>query len=49
MVGIALPLLFLVGISDGNQKKSAGSEVREISSTVQQPVKPVIGLDIPRI
>ena len=49
MVGIALPLLFLVGISDGNQKKSTESELKEISSTVQQPVKPVIGLYIPRI
>lgn len=49
MVGIALPLLFLVGISDGNQKKSTETEVNETSNTIQLTSKPVVGLFIPRI
>ncbi|MEP6947813.1 MAG: hypothetical protein ABI863_01000 [Ginsengibacter sp.] len=43
MVGIALPLLFLIGISDGNQKKSAETEVKEISNPTQLSAKPVVG------
>jgi len=49
MVGIALPLLFLVGISDGNQKKSAEVEVKETSNTTQLSAKPIVGLFIPTI
>ncbi|MEO8764575.1 MAG: hypothetical protein ABI416_09825 [Ginsengibacter sp.] len=49
IVGIALPLLFLVGISDGNQKKPAETEVKESSSSIQLSSKPMVGLFIPRI
>jgi len=49
MVGIALPLLFLVGISDGNQKKSAEVEVKETSNTTQLSAKQIVGLFIPTI
>ena len=49
IVGIALPLLFLVGISDGNQKKTTETEVKEITSTTQLPARPIVGLLIPRI
>ncbi|MEP6947814.1 MAG: hypothetical protein ABI863_01005 [Ginsengibacter sp.] len=48
MVGIALPLLFLIGISDGNQKKPAETEVKEISNPTQLSAKSAIGLYIPR-
>jgi hypothetical protein len=44
MVGVSLPLLFLVGISDGNQKKSPETEVKEIVHTAQVSPKPVIGV-----
>jgi len=49
VVGIALPLLFLVGISDGNQKKPAESELKEISNSTQLSAKPIVELYIPRI
>lgn len=49
VVGIALPLLFLVGISDGNQKKPAESELKEISNPTQLSAKPIVELYIPRI
>ncbi|MEP6947815.1 MAG: hypothetical protein ABI863_01010 [Ginsengibacter sp.] len=48
MVGIALPILFLIGISDGNQKKPAETEVKEISNPTQLSAKSAIGLYIPR-
>jgi hypothetical protein len=49
VVGIALPLLFLVGISDGNQKKTTETEVKEITNPTQLSAKPMVELYIPRI
>jgi hypothetical protein len=49
MVGIALPLLFLIGISDGNQKKPTETEVKEITNTTPLSAKPMAELHIPRI
>ena len=49
MVGIALPLLFFIGISDGNQKKTTGTEVKEITNTTQLSAKPVAELYFPGI
>jgi hypothetical protein len=49
MVGIALPVLFLVGISGGNQKKPAETEVKEISIPTQLSATPIVGSYIPRI
>ena len=49
MVGIALPLLFLIGISDGNQKKRTETEVKEITNPTQLSAKPLGELYIPRI
>ncbi|MEP6927929.1 MAG: hypothetical protein ABI834_09850 [Ginsengibacter sp.] len=49
IVGIAIPVLFLIGISDGNQKKTTETEVKEITNTTQLSAKPVVELYIPRI
>ena len=49
MVGIALPVLFLIGISDGNQKKPTETEVKEITNTTPLSAKPMAELYIPRI
>ncbi len=49
IVGIALPLLFFIGISDGNQKKVTGTEVKEISNPIQLSANPMVELYIPRI
>ena len=49
MVGIALPLLFIIGISDGNQKKATEPEVKEITNTTQLSTKPIVELYIPWI
>lgn len=49
MVGIALPFLFLVGISDGNQKKTTEPGVKVITNSTQLSAKPIVELYIPRI
>ena len=49
MVGIALPLLFLIGISDGNQKKTPETEVKVATSTTQLSAIPAVDWYIPRI
>ncbi len=49
IVGIALPLLFFVGISDGNQKKTTETQVKEISYPIQLSANPMVELYIPRI
>jgi hypothetical protein len=49
IVGIALPLLFLVGISNGNQKKTTETEVKEITNPTQLSARPLVDLYIPRI
>jgi hypothetical protein len=41
MVGIAIPFLFFIGISDVNQKKTQETEVKEITNA-----KPAMELNI---
>jgi hypothetical protein len=48
IIGLAIPLLFLVGISNINQKKVEEKEVKEISNSAQF-AKPIVGLYIPKI
>ena len=48
MVGIALPLLFIIGISDGNQKKTE-TGVKEVINSAQLSAKPGVEQFIPRI
>lgn len=50
IIGIAIPFLFLFGISNinQNQKKTQDKEDQEITNTAK-PVKTVIGFYIPRV
>ncbi len=48
-VVIALPLLFLVGISDGNQKKTTETEKGLESNGSQLTAKPLSQMHIARI
>jgi hypothetical protein len=48
IIGLAIPLLFLVGISNINQKKVEEKEVKEIGNS-SQFAKPIVGLYIPKI
>ena len=49
LVGIALPLLFLIGISDGNQKKSIETGIKEDAVQKEITAKPIAQLNIARI
>ncbi len=49
MVGIAIPVLFIIGISDGNQKKTQKNDVNEVTNTTQQLPEQVVDLNIARI
>ena len=46
MVGIAIPFLFFIGISDASQKKTQETEVKEITNPIQLSTKPAIELNI---
>lgn len=49
MVGIAIPVLFIIGISDGNQKKTQKNDVNEVTNTTQQLPEQLVDLNIARI
>ena len=49
MVGIAIPVLFIIGIADGNRKKIQKNDVNEITNTTQQSPEQVVDLNITRI
>ncbi len=49
IVGIAIPLLFVIGISNREQKKTTKDEVNIEINTSQLSAKPIIELNIARI
>lgn len=49
IVGIAIPLLFVIGISNREQKKTTKDEVNTEISSSQLSAKPIIELTIARI
>lgn len=49
IVGVAIPFLFLFGISNIHQNKTEDNEQEEVTNSVQQSARPVIGFYIPRI
>lgn len=49
LIGIAIPVLFLLGISTtGSQKKAEEKQLKQITTTTPS-ARPVIGLYIPQI
>lgn len=49
IVGIAIPFLFLFGISNPSQKKTDENQTKEISNMQEFSSRPVIGFYIPSI
>ncbi|MGH2647299.1 MAG: hypothetical protein ACRDE8_07015 [Ginsengibacter sp.] len=49
IIGIAIPFLFLFGISNHSQKQVQENQVKEITNSTPSAAKPVIGLYIPII
>ena len=48
MVGIAIPVLFIIGIS-GTQKKQQENATEQITNTAQLPTNPVVGFSVIKI
>lgn len=49
IVGIAIPFLFLFGISNANQKKVDENQVKEMSNMTELSSNNVVGFYIPNI
>jgi hypothetical protein len=49
IVGIAIPFLFLFGISNGNQKKVDENQMKEMSNMTELSSNNVVGFYIPSI
>lgn len=49
IVGIAIPFLFLFGISNANQKKVDENQVKEMSNMTELSSNNVVGYYIPNI
>jgi hypothetical protein len=49
MVGIAIPVLFIIGISNDTQKKQQEKTTEQITNTAQLPTNPVVGFSVIKI
>lgn len=43
IVGIAIPVLFIIGISNANQTKSTGTETEQVNNSAQSFTNPADG------
>ena len=49
IVGVAIPVLFIIGISNANQAKKTGTETEQVNNSTQLPANPVVGFTIVKI
>ncbi|HEY5406709.1 MAG TPA: hypothetical protein VIJ92_06475 [Ginsengibacter sp.] len=49
MVGIAIPVLFIIGISNANQKKQVETQTEQVTNSSQLPTNPVVGFPVVEI
>jgi hypothetical protein len=49
MVGIAIPVLFIIGISNTAQKKQQENVTEQVSNTAQLSTNPVVGFSVVKI
>lgn len=49
IIGVAIPVLFVIGISNINQKNTNENQVKEINSTSDMPSKAMVDYFIPKI
>ncbi len=48
IVGVAIPVLFIIGISNANQTKTVQTETEQVNSA-QLPTNPVVGFPVVEI
>jgi len=49
MVGIAIPVLFIIGISNTAQKKQQENVTEQVTNTAQLSTNPVVGFSVIKI
>ena len=49
IVGVAIPVLFIIGISNANQTKKVETETEQVNNSAQLPTNPVVGFPIVEI
>lgn len=49
MVGVAIPVLFIIGISNANQTKTTGTETEQVNNSARLSTNPATGFTIIKI
>ncbi len=49
IVGVAIPVLFIIGISNANQKKEVEPQTNQVTNSAQLPANTVVGFPIVEI
>jgi hypothetical protein len=49
IIGIAIPVLFIIGVSNNTENKTQDTQTKEISNTTQLSPRPVVGFTFPMI
>ena len=49
IVGVAIPVLFIIGISNANQTKTTGTETEQVNNSAQLSTNPATGFTIVKI
>jgi|GEM_PF-2006445 len=49
MVGVAIPVLFIIGISNANQTKTTGTETEQVNNSARLSTNPATGFTIVKI
>ena len=46
IVGVAIPVLFIIGISNASQTKKSGTETEQVNNLTQLSANPAVGFTI---
>jgi hypothetical protein len=49
IVGVAIPVLFIIGISNASQTKRVETETEQVNSSAQLPTNQVVGFPVVKI
>jgi len=49
IVGVAIPVLFIIGISNANQTKKVETETEQVNNLTQLPANPAVGFPVVEI
>ena len=49
IIGVAIPVLFIIGVSNNTENKTQDTQAKEINNTTQLSSRPVVGFTFPMI